>query len=206
MAQPRLVLASSSPRRSEILSRLALDFEIRPADVDEGTHDGESPVGYATRVATDKASAIATAHTVTIAADTIVVLDDQILGKPIDATRAAEILTMLSGRCHQVITAVVVTLSPIEGPSTTVAGTETTQVEFANLSADRIRWYASLDEPLDKAGAYGLQGAGSLFADKIVGSPTNVIGLPIQLLDRLFSDLGLDLLSFHSRGAQANPS
>ncbi len=206
MTRPRLVLASSSPRRAEILTRLALDFEIRPADVDERACDGESPLDYVSRVAAAKASAVATPATVTIAADTIVVIGEEILGKPDDAAHAAEILGRLSGRRHQVITAVVVN-APSDNHSTmTVAGTETTEVQFTDLSPDRISWYCSLDEPLDKAGAYALQGAGSLFADKIQGSATNVIGLPIQLLDDLFTRLGLDLLSFHTGGERANPS
>ncbi len=200
MAPQRLVLASASPRRIELLSRLDLDFDVEPADIDESARAGESAPDYVSRVAADKAEASRRPATITIAADTAVVLDGEILGKPSNTRHAAEMLTELSGRRHEVITGVVVLATDADGAVRIASGTETTEVDFAGISADRIRWYCSLAEPHDKAGSYALQGAGSLFADRIAGSVTNVIGLPIQLVDRLFRRLDLDLLSFRPGG------
>jgi len=201
VVQPqRLVLASSSPRRSEILSRLGLDFDVEPADVNENVRPGEDPVAYVKRLAVEKAEASRRPGTVTIAADTSVVLEGAILGKPNDAAHAAVMLTRLSGTRHHVITGVAVTVTSADGSVRMAVDSETTDVDFTTITSDRIAWYTSLLEPLDKAGSYGMQGAGSLFADQINGSVTNVIGLPIQLVDRLFCDLGLKLLAFTPRG------
>jgi len=201
-----LVLASLSPRRSEILSRFALCFDVEPADVNEDVTPGEHPLDYVVRVATNKATAIHRRNTIVVAADTSVVLAGQILGKPNDRAHVCELLTRLSGTTHEVVTGVVVVSADADGEQTIAADTETTIVRFSVLTPQRIAWYASLSEPLDKAGAYGMQGAGSLFADHIEGSATNVIGLPVQLLDRLFDELGLDLLSFVAGGAADPPS
>ncbi len=206
MPNPRLVLASLSPRRSEILSRFGLRFDVEPADVDEDVLPDERPVDYVTRVAMEKATAAHRPDTVVVAADTSVVLNDQILGKPTDPEDAAEMLSRLSGNRHEVITGVVVVLTDRDGEQRFATGTESTKVQFSVLTPRRIAWYAALPEPLDKAGAYGLQGAGSLLADRIEGSVTNVVGLPVQLLDRLFDELGLDLLSFSAGGAHDPPS
>lgn len=206
MQNPRLVLASLSPRRSEILSRIGLVFDVEPADVDESTRPGEAASEYVIRVATEKATAVHRPGTVAIAADTSVVLDGEILGKPTDRGHVAEMLTRLSGTVHEVVTGVVVAVTDPDGEVRLSSASETTRVQFASISPERITWYSSLAEPLDKAGAYGMQGAGSLFADRIEGSVTNVIGLPIGLVDQLFADLGLDLLSFSSVGGTGQPS
>lgn len=206
VVQPqRLILASSSPRRSEILSRLGLQFDVEPADVDESVRVGEDPLAYVKRLAMDKAEASRQPGTITIAADTSVILNGSILGKPTDAAHAAEMLAQLSGTRHQVITGVAVAVANADGSVRMAVDSETTEVDFTAITPDRIDWYASLLEPLDKAGSYGMQGAGSLFADRINGSVTNVIGLPIQLVDRLFSELGIDLLAFAPRG-EAGPA
>jgi len=201
-----LVLASLSPRRSEILSRFGLGFDVEPADVNEDVLPDERPADYVTRVAMEKATAVHRPDTVVVAADTAVVLGGRILGKPKDPEHAAWMLSRLSGKRHEVITGVVVALTDADATQRIVTGTESTKVRFSVLTPRRIAWYAALPEPLDKAGAYGMQGAGSLFADRIEGSVTNVVGLPVQLLDQLFDKLGLDLLSFSARGAHDPPS
>jgi len=188
------------------LSRLGLEFDIKPADVDEAIRAGEDALTYVKRVAIDKATASRQPDTITVAADTTVVLDGEILGKPTDATNAAEMLAKLSGTNHHVVTGLVVMAVDTDGSIETAVGSETTAVEFSSISSSRISWYASLSEPLDKAGSYAMQGAGALFADRINGSVTNVIGLPIQLLDQLFLELGYDLLTFGTRGESGSAS
>ena len=191
----RLVLASGSPRRREMLERLGLDATVRPAEVDESPLAGEEPEAYVRRLASAKARARAVPGTVTIGADTTVVLDGQIVGKPGDRAEARAMLGALSGRCHEVLTAVAV----IADGTREAAGVERSTVALAPVDEARVGWYTSLEEPYDKAGGYALQGAGSLFADRVEGSISNVIGLPLPLLDRLFSQLGIDLLDFRRR-------
>ena len=191
----RLVLASGSPRRREMLERLGLDATVRPAEVDESPLAGEEPEAYVRRLASAKARARAAPGTVTIGADTTVVLDGQIVGKPGDRAAARAMLEALSGRCHEVLTAVAV----IADGTREAAGVERSTVALAPVDEARVDWYTSLEEPYDKAGGYALQGAGSLFADRVEGSISNVIGLPLPLLDRLFSQLGIDLLDFRRR-------
>ena len=191
----RLVLASGSPRRREMLERLGLDATVRPAEVDESPLAGEEPEAYVRRLASAKARARAVPGTVTIGADTTVVLDGQIVGKPGDRAEARAMLGALSGRCHEVLTAVAV----IADGTREAAAVERSTVALAPVDEARVGWYTSLEEPYDKAGGYALQGAGSLFADRVEGSISNVIGLPLPLLDRLFSQLGIDLLDFRRR-------
>ena len=191
----RLVLASGSPRRREMLERLGLDATVRPAEVDESPLAGEEPEAYVRRLASAKARARAAPGTVTIGADTTVVLDGQIVGKPGDRAEARAMLGALSGRCHEVLTAVAV----IADGTREAAGVERSTVALAPVDEARVGWYTSLEEPYDKAGGYALQGAGSLFADRVEGSISNVIGLPLPLLDRLFSQLDIDLLDFRRR-------
>ena len=191
----RLVLASGSPRRREMLERLGLDATVRPAEVDESPLAGEEPEAYVRRLASAKARARAAPGTVTIGADTTVVLDGQIVGKPRDRAEARAMLGALSGRCHEVLTAVAV----IADGTREAAAVERSTVALAPVDEARVGWYTSLEEPYDKAGGYALQGAGSLFADRVEGSISNVIGLPLPLLDRLFSQLGIDLLDFRRR-------
>lgn len=173
-----LVLASASPRRQQLLRSIGLEFTVRPADVDESVHHRESPIAYVERVAADKAVAAAAAigepDTAVLAADTTVDVDGEILAKPVDDDDARRMLRLLSGRTHQVHTAVVGWT-----PAATHTATVTTDVTFAHLSDGGIAWYLSMGEHLDKAGAYGMQGAGGALVHRIDGSPSNVIGLPL---------------------------
>lgn len=177
-----LVLASASPRRAELLAMLGLEFSVRPADVDETPRPGESPAEVALRLARAKALALAPPRGGTaliVAADTIVVIDGRILGKPRDDAEARAFVALLSGRTHEVITAVAVRACPEEAID---AGAVTARVTFAPLTEAAIAWYAATGEGRDKAGAYALQGKGALFIDRIDGSYTNVIGLPLEWL------------------------
>lgn len=196
---PRLVLASSSPRRRELLGRLALDFSVAPADIDERVRPGEDPTVYVERLACEKAARVAATGTVVLAADTAVVVDDEILGKPVDDTDAARMLRRLSGRSHLVVTGVCV--HRVDGGSTAprvAVAAERTVVQLDELTETRLAWYVGTGEADDKAGAYGLQGAAALFADRVDGSTTNVIGLPLPLVGRLFGEVDLDLLDFRA--------
>jgi septum formation protein len=187
-----ITLASNSPRRKELLRQIGLDFRVDPADVDERVLPGESPQGYALRVALDKARvAAARAGTgIVIAADTIVVLDNEILGKPADAGDAERMLMKLSGRVHRVITGLAV-MDAATGKMLTRAST--TRVWFRSLAAGEIISYVATGEPLDKAGAYGIQERGALLVEKIDGCYFNVVGLPLSLLDELLGHFGVDV-------------
>ena len=177
----RLVLASASPRRRQLLSSIGLAFDVSPADVDETDLPNEPPIEYVERIAAAKARAVVSRthgpeleHVAVLAADTTVDLDDHILAKPVDDDDARRMLRGLSGRTHRVHTAVF-GWSP-EGEH---AITVTTDVSFARLSEQGIEWYLSMGEHLDKAGAYAMQGAGGALVRRIEGSPSNVIGLPL---------------------------
>ena len=188
----KLVLASGSPRRRDMLERLGLDAVVRPAEVDERALAGETPEVYVRRLALAKARVQAEPGAVTVGADTTVVLDGRIIGKPQDTREARAMLDDLSGRSHDVVTAVAVI---VDGAREAV-DVERSTVWLEPIDDARLDWYTGIAEPYDKAGGYALQGAGSLFADRVEGSISNVIGLSLPLLDRLFSQLGLDLLSF----------
>ena len=192
MAEPRLVLASGSPRRADLLARLGLDPEIRPAAVDETPLAGEPPLALVIRLADAKARAVQdpTADEVVLAADTMVVLDDEALGKPRDDAEAAGMLRRLSGRTHEVLTA----LAVIRGQRRH-ATTVTTGVRFRPLTDTEVAWYLATGEPRDKAGAYALQGAGAALVDHLDGSDTNVIGLPLAATVQLLRRAGLDVLA-----------
>ena len=186
-AVPRLVLASASPRRAKILRTTGWDFEILPADVDEARRPGENAAAYVERVAREKAEA--TAHQVSnrlvVGADTVVVIDGQILGKPRDAEDARRMLGLLQDRWHQVLTG----LAIVNGNSSAVAH-EVTDVKFAPMTENEINWYVATDEPLDKAGAYAIQGLGARFIEGIRGDYLNVVGLPLRLLYKLVRSAG----------------
>jgi septum formation protein len=248
-----LVLASASPRRWELLDRFGLPVEVRPADVDERRDPDEDPEDMVRRLAVDKAQAVLAAGVepdlVVLAADTVVVLGDEVLGKPADGVEAAEMLRRLSGRTHQVLTGVAVVASrrpaPSEpsappsspavtaatarplaspdeaarpgaaadlgvavscddavtpgakvGPAATLAVTvEATEVAFVALTEADIAWYVATGEPLDKAGAYAVQGCGGVFVASIRGSWDNVVGLPLVATRGLLAEAGLDLLA-----------
>ena len=176
-----LVLASRSPRRAELLTAAGIAYEIRVSDIDESHRPGEGPVEYSLRLAREKALAVEASPTeIVLGADTIVLLDGEIMGKPRDAQDAARMLTALSGRQHEVITGVCLRRGDL-----LVLESAVTAVWFQPLSDEEIGWYVSSGEPLDKAGAYGIQGLASRFIDRIDGSWTNVVGLPVALVYRM---------------------
>ena len=190
---PRLILASASPRRSELLALLERPFEVRVADVDESVLPGEAPAVHVERLARLKATTVATrladehagaldeaGETIVIGADTVVVLDGEVVGKPDDARHATRILRRLSGRDHQVLSGVAVCRG--ERVHSAVAHT---LVGMRTISDDEITRYVASGEPLDKAGAYGIQGAGGRFVEHIDGSYHNVVGLPLTVLEAL---------------------
>lgn len=184
----RLVLASASPRRRELLGRLGLDPVVRPVDVDERARPGEDARDLVMRLARDKAAACsATDDDVVLAADTVVVVDDDVLGKPADRADATAMLRRLSGRDHEVLTAVVVRRG--ERVAEAVAAT---QVTFRALGPDEIAWYVASGEPDDKAGGYAIQGGAGAFVTGIVGSDTSVIGLPLAVAVDLLRTVGWD--------------
>jgi septum formation protein len=181
-----LLLASASPRRAELLRAGGFQFEVQPAHIDESLHDGETPEQYVRRIADAKARAVhaTAADRVVLAADTTVVVDKQILGKPVDEADASRMLRLLSGREHDVLTAV--TLARDRYAQTRI---EVTNVEFAALSDEEIAWYVASGEPTDKAGAYAVQGLASRFVTRIDGSYSNVVGLPVALVYRMLREL-----------------
>jgi septum formation protein len=174
----RLLLASASPRRAEILEALGIPFTVTPTDVDETVAPGESGREAALRLAAEKAAAAAARHPEdwVLAADTLVLLDGAILGKPRDDAEAREMLRRLSGREHRVVTAV--RLTRAAGPE--LEAVEESRVRIAPLDEDEIRWYVATGEPRDKAGAYAVQGLGARFVESVEGSFSNVMGLPAR--------------------------
>jgi septum formation protein len=183
---PRLILASSSPRRARILDSLGLRFDVRPADVDEAVLPGESAEAVVRRLARSKAMVPKRGpNQCVLAADTVVVLGSRILGKPVDAADAAAMLRALSGRAHTVATGVAVWWA---GRLTTVV--DRTEVRFRRVSADEIEGYVRTGEPMDKAGAYHVEGGGAAFIESIHGSPSNVAGLSVTTARRLLRRAG----------------
>ncbi len=188
-----IILASNSPRRRDLLRQIGIAFTSDPADVDERILPDETPEGYAVRVALDKArvAAARSDNGMVIAADTIVVLNDTILGKPVAEADAVRMLTMLSGRMHRVITGLAL-MDAASGK--TMARTAVTRVWFRDLAPETIESYVATGEPLDKAGAYGIQGRGALLVDRIDGCYFNVVGLPLALLADLLGDAGVKII------------
>ncbi len=173
-----LILASQSPRRSEILREAGISFVVRPANVDETFLPAESPDDYVKRVAQQKAAAIeADPADVVLGADTVVVIDGQILGKPLNHADALRMLEALSGREHEVLTGIC-----IRRGTDTVIDLATTRVWFLPLAHKDVEEYVATGEPMDKAGAYAIQGLASKFIERIDGSYSNVVGLPIELV------------------------
>ena len=185
---PRVILASASPRRRELLALVGIPHEVRPANIDESYLDGETPHAHTERLAREKAAVIAAAdpEAVTIGSDTIVVVDGQVLGKPKDAAHARTMLRMLSGRSHEVMTGVAATWR-----GRTVSGVETVGVTFRELGAIDIDAYIATGEPMDKAGAYGIQGFGATIVTRVQGDYFAVMGLPLNRLVRQLETLGL---------------
>ena len=190
-ALPEIVLASGSPRRAEMLEKLKIHFVKRVVDLDESPLTGESAPDYTLRLAREKAEAAAgKRNEIIIAADTTVTIDGAILGKPADKNEAEAMLKQLSGRSHEVLTAVALSANE------THADICATEVVFRQMTEKEIAWYISTGEPMDKAGAYGIQGFASLFIEGMKGSYSNVVGLPIQLLERLFLRHGFQMIDF----------
>ncbi|MCH7666778.1 MAG: septum formation inhibitor Maf [Acidobacteria bacterium] len=194
----QLILASASPRRSEILRGLGLGFEIEPADIDESRLSDEAAEIYVERIARSKADNRRRPGTLTIAADTIVVIDDSVLGKPESPEDAKRMLARLAGREHEVLTAVAV-LDANSGALR--SSVERSKVRIAAMSLSEINWYVATGEPLDKAGAYAIQGLGSLFVERVEGNYANIVGLPVPTLYRLVAELGQSLLDFRVESA-----
>ena len=188
----RLILASGSPRRQEILHNAGFEFAVRPSSVDEDPLPGESPATMVARLAQEKAlqvAADAPPGSIVLGADTTVVVDTEILAKPIDTSDAARMLRRLSGRSHCVLTGVCL----IEAPDRVAAsGCERTEVRFRELSDADIRDYVASGEPFDKAGAYAIQGRASRFVTRIEGCYFNVMGLPVALVETLLASLADD--------------
>lgn len=184
-----IVLASGSPRRRELLGALGLTFEVVAPDVDESIVGDEEPRAYVERLARTKAAAVPRPDALVVAADTTVVVDGDIVGKPVDDADARAMLRRLSGRAHTVHTGVAVALG-----DRVVSDVVDTTVRFVELSDAEIDWYVATGEPADKAGAYGMQGTGNVFVAGIDGSPSNVIGLPVATVVALARALGVDLL------------
>ena len=183
-----LVLASASPRRQELLRNAGIRFEVQPAHIPEDPLPGEGAKDCAERLAREKALAIARErpNDAVLGADTVVVIGNEILGKPVDTSDAARMLRRLSGRMHQVITGVCL----VVGGRCSVAS-ETTSVTMSEISDDEIAMYVSSGEPMDKAGAYAIQGMASRWIPRIEGDYSNVVGLPLALVCRMLDNLGI---------------
>jgi len=173
---PAFILASASPRRRELLATLGLTFDVHAADIPEIPRTGETPEQFAARAASDKAAHVASRHgnRIVLAADTVVALEEEILGKPRDRNDARCMLESLSGRTHRVCTGVAVIAA--DSVRTTIAVSEVT---FKAMTAKEIEEYVGSGEPFDKAGAYGIQSGGGRFVASVSGSYSNVIGLPV---------------------------
>lgn len=187
-----LILASQSPRRRELLARMGLSFTVSVADIDETMNDAKKPFDEVARLSAQKAAAIAEtapADAVIVAADTVVVLEDRVLGKPHSTEEAVAMLTALSGRDHQVMTGVTVRRG-----GETVTDTVVTHVWFRPLSRAEIDAYVASGEPMDKAGAYGIQGLAGLFVERLDGDYYNVMGLPICRLCAMLRSVGMEVL------------
>jgi septum formation protein len=187
MNRPKVILASASPRRRELLTLVGIDHVVQPANIDEAYLAGETPRQHAERLAREKAARIDEPGAVTIGSDTIVVVDGDVLGKPRDRADAAEMLRRLSGRSHIVMTGVAVRFN-----GQTASGLEEVGVTFRELSDDDIERYIDTGEPMDKAGAYGIQGFGATIVDRVDGDYFAVMGLALNRLVRLCRELGLD--------------
>lgn len=180
---PKIILASGSPRRSEILTSVGWSFEKSVADIDESELEGETPEDYVQRLAKSKAEKVAEnfPDRFVLGADTTVIINNQIIGKPVDLDDARRMIEMLSGNWHEVLTGVAFVKN---GES--IVGLQSTKVKFDEMSGDEINFLVEKGEPLDKAGAYAVQAQAALFIEKIEGDYWNVVGLPINLVYNLF--------------------
>jgi septum formation protein len=196
---PVLILASASPRRQELLREAGIPFEVHAANINEEQIAGETPIEYASRLSREKAQAVAAVYPqrYVLGADTIVVVGDEvsgkpkILGKPKDAADAAGMLRMLSGRGHEVTTAVTLVMPDMRTETRAfITETCTTQVEFRKLTDDEIRQYVAGGEPMDKAGAYAIQGGAAQWLERMQGEHSNVVGLPLSVVTEMLRSSG----------------
>jgi len=195
----RFILASSSPRRSDLLNQIGLDFEVIPSRFDESQVNASDPVELVRTLAREKAGTVASeveGEAVVLGADTIVLLDDEILGKPRDEAEARSMLGRLAGRTHRVLTGVALIRRP-NGPI--LVEHEETAVTMRNLTPGQIAAYVASGEPMDKAGAYAVQGLGSVLVERLQGDYFNVVGLPLPRLALMLEPLGLDVLGVAAR-------
>jgi septum formation protein len=189
LKKPELILASSSPRRQELLHEIGVPFQVHAANINEDQRPGEAPMEYALRLAREKAQAVSKQYpqSYVLGADTIVVLNGEVLGKPIDHADAARMLRLLSGRAHEVTTAV----SLIAQGTLAETRASTTKVYFREIAEAEIQQYVAGGEPMDKAGAYAIQGGASRWTDRIEGEFSNVVGLPLSLVTEMLKITGL---------------
>ncbi|HXV70699.1 MAG TPA: Maf family protein [Acidimicrobiia bacterium] len=190
----RLILASTSPRRSQLLDQIGLEHIVMPAEIDESRRPDEPPGTYVERVARDKAMAIDARDDVVVAADTAVVFEGQILGKPAHPQEARAMLQRLQGERHEVFTCLAV------GRGARIESlVDVTHVQMLPMTDDEIARYVADGDPMDKAGSYGLQSRGGVFVESISGSPFTVVGLPLHLLPRLMRRVEVDMEVFRRR-------
>jgi septum formation protein len=182
-----IILASASPRRQELLKNAGIVFEVQPANIPEVPHVGEGPTAFAERMAREKAQAIRASlpEGIILAADTVVAVANEILGKPVDAEDAIRMLRLLSGRTHAVTTGVCVI-----GDGHEDVRSETTEVEFSRMTEAEIREYVASGEPMDKAGAYAIQGGAARWITRVDGDYNNVVGLPVELVLSMLKEAG----------------
>jgi septum formation protein len=194
----RFILASASPRRRELLASIGLDFDVIPSSIPEVRGAGESPEEYVARLSREKAAAVAAKHADrwVIAADTTVLLGEELLEKPADEADARRMLATIAGKTHIVYTGVTLQHAAGGHHDTRVAESE---VRMLPLTEREIAWYVTTGEPLDKAGAYAVQGIGAMFIDSVHGSYTNVVGLPLALLYQMLKRAGIDPLAAAGR-------
>lgn len=188
MISPHVILASASPRRRELLDLVGIAHDVQPADIDETYRDGEEAAEHASRLAREKGATIAARHpeAIVISADTIVLTDGLVLGKPRDEAEAARMLSMLGGQTHVVLTAVAVTYR-----GEMRSAVESVRVTFRPLDDERIGAYIATTEPMDKAGAYGIQGFGATLVERIDGDYFAVMGLPLARMVDLLAEIGV---------------
>ena len=187
-----IVLASASPRRAELLQQIGLEFVVSPSDIDESLHESESVVAYVQRMAQTKARVarqVTQLGDIVIAADTVVSIGGRILGKPLNESHCLDMLASLSGRVHTVYTAVVVSQSDFEGNALS-----SSEVSFRDISPQEAKNYWLTGEPKDKAGSYAIQGLGSVFVERIAGSYSGVVGLPIFELTQLLQQIDVSVV------------
>lgn len=189
----KLILASGSPRRAELLERMGLTFQVEPSNTEEILEPGLTPRQEVVQLSLEKAKAVAALHSgeqvVVLSADTVVELDGKILGKPHSAEEAEEMLKELGGRTHRVLTG-----TTVIGPEGVLTHCQETEVCFRSISPEEIKWYVSTGEPMDKAGAYGIQGYAAMFVEGIRGDYYNVMGLPVCQVGLMLREAGIAVL------------